>query len=390
MKNTKKIIYLLTIASLVQIIFGHHAILPTYLKVILGGCDMIALFYAIEDLDKWGGKTYIKNMLFMMIAYISVLLIRAMLSPQLSYTTYLFSPFYTFAAAVPLFTIMVGPNFRLRPFVVCCALAMLANVLWFRNVGLSYFIIALFFPYLKNVKWYLVIIIFALAVDLMYALDLLGYNENPRSYIVEGVCCVALIFFVWFRNSEKMSKYAQYVLFTLGVAVVYGFLSGKYSFFEIMSQESSNEKMALDTRSFLYYEVFDNMRTLDDWLFGKGIGGGYVSDYFGTTVSNARGTVEVNVLNTFLHGGLVLLLIHLTIMITAVFNCFKKANNRFCRACGFIVSIFFFNVFIVDYPSRISLVQIIPWICCGFCLSDYWLSKSDSEINKIIVNQIKL
>ena len=78
------------------------------------------------------------------------------------------------------------------------------------------------------------------------------------------------------------------------------------SVFQIVLGEDTNGYSQLnpyaDTRTFLYYEVFQDLKLNQAFIFGKGMNAGYASDAFQTL---SRQVVEVGFLQILLKTGIV-------------------------------------------------------------------------------------
>jgi O-antigen ligase len=93
------------------------------------------------------------------------------------------------------------------------------------------------------------------------------------------------------------------------------------SIFELIMGNSGNEYSQLDptvdTRTFLYYEVFQDLKSNEAFLFGKGLNAGYYSASF---VTYNRPIVEVGFLQIILKMGIVGFLLYVIVILRALFR----------------------------------------------------------------------
>ena len=88
------------------------------------------------------------------------------------------------------------------------------------------------------------------------------------------------------------------------------------SVFQIVLGEDNNSYSQLnpyaDTRTFLYYEVFQDLQANQAFIFGKGMNAGYASDSFQTF---SRQVVEVGFLQMLLKTGIIGCLLYFAIIL---------------------------------------------------------------------------
>ena len=154
------------------------------------------------------------------------------------------------------------------------------------------------------------------------------------------------------------------------------------SMFQIISSNVEDEEMNVDTRTFLYIEIAEDLTKNESWLLGKGAYSHYYSNYFSQNVEGGdnedRLMCEVPFLLLLLRSGLLYVIIYFCIIIIAVFKAIKSRNN-FVKSLGVIMIGWYFNSFIGDI-SGCRLQHLALFLLLGVCLSPMWREKNNSEL----------
>lgn len=134
-----------------------------------------------------------------------------------------------------------------------------------------------------------------------------------------------------------------------------------------------------DTRTFLYYEVFQDMKSNNAFVFGKGLNAGYYSESFRTY---SRPIVEVCFLQLLLKTGIVGVLLYLTVILIALFKALKRAQNLFIKSLGILLASYIIMMFIENQVAY-NLLNVVIWIVVGMCHSEELLNMNNREIKQL-------
>ena len=158
------------------------------------------------------------------------------------------------------------------------------------------------------------------------------------------------------------------------------------SFFQKITSDVDNEEMSVDTRTFLYVEVAEDLTNSDSWLLGKGAYSHYYSHYFSQNVEGGdneeRLLCEVPFLLLLLRSGLIYVLVYFSLLLIGVFKSLKS-NNKFVQSLGIIILGWYFNSFIGDV-SGCKLQNLALFLLLGVCLSPKWRKMADRRIKKYV------
>ena len=155
--------------------------------------------------------------------------------------------------------------------------------------------------------------------------------------------------------------------------------------FERVLSELTNRELSVDTRTFLYVEVYSDLKEAHSLVTGKGSNGTYYSPYFDETGEDTenRLSVEVGILALLLKGGIISIILYLTLSIAAVYHALFHSNNYIVMSLGFMILLHILILFIANSPDY-SVYNYLIWFFTGVCLSKEIRMLSDTEIKTIL------
>jgi hypothetical protein len=163
-------------------------------------------------------------------------------------------------------------------------------------------------------------------------------------------------------------------------------VNGKDVFKMVLGEDKEQgyrqENLRSDTRTFLYVDVFQDLKINKAYVFGKGINAGYASDDFETF---NRLAVEVGFLQILLKSGIIGFLLYISLIISAIFKALNNSENFFLKylgllLCGYVLMFFLENII------AFNLFNVIVWCVVGMCHSKELRSLNDKEIKDLFMN----
>jgi hypothetical protein len=152
------------------------------------------------------------------------------------------------------------------------------------------------------------------------------------------------------------------------------------SVFQMMSGDDERSYSQLDpyadTRTFLYYEVFLDLKHNDAFLLGKGLNAGYMSESFETY---SRPVVEVAFLQILLKTGIVGCLLYMSVIISAIFKALSSSRNVFLKTLGLLLASYMV-MFFIENQIAYNLLNVVIWIVIGMCHSKALRELTDQEV----------
>ena len=246
----------------------------------------------------------------------------------------------------------------------------------------------LYFPYIKN-KRFLSLIIFGTVLMLI-----LVYINGERALFLSILFSLFSFIGIKYIKSKYILKTSIILIIVISCLILIYGLYYKVSIFEVIKLYFSDDNdIAVDSRTFLYFEFSEDFFRHNSWLFGKGILGSYYSETMDIAMSNGeysdfknRIGIETGFLQYILKGGLLYLISYMLLLIFAIFNAFKYSKNDFLKIAALILAGRFFISTISEYPC-FDLKNIIIWILIGLCINKKTLNLSNKDVKKIIYNE---
>lgn len=193
----------------------------------------------------------------------------------------------------------------------------------------------------------------AAATVLIYVLvGMIYFYKNHKAILIATLLCFFLILHTNNTTIDKIN------------------IAGN---FEIL-----NERLTQDTRSDTEKDFYKDMDQTSI-IFGRGINGTYKSPSVAIIDKLNRTCIETGYLNIILHGGIILLIPYIILLLNSAYKGFLHSNNSLCKVFAFycLYSIFWL------YPGGIlslDIQNLILWIAIAVCQSSKWRKYSENEI----------
>lgn len=188
------------------------------------------------------------------------------------------------------------------------------------------------------------------------------------------------------RVSKKLLYPIVFIILMIPVVSLYLGFKGQ-SVFQVLSGEDARQYSQLDpyadTRTFLYYEVFQDLKMNDAFLLGKGMNAGYYSESF---ESFSRPVVEVGFLQMLLKTGLVGFFLYIIVIISSIVRALGRSNNSFVKSLGVLLASYILMLFIENVIAY-NLLNVIIWIIVGMCNSESLRTMSDRDVTNLFNNK---
>lgn len=188
------------------------------------------------------------------------------------------------------------------------------------------------------------------------------------------------------KINKKLLYVAVFILLAIPAVSLFLGLQGQ-SVFQILSGEESRQYSQLDpyadTRTFLYYEVFQDLKLNNAFLFGKGLNTGYYSESF---EMSSRPVVEVGFLQILLKTGIIGFLLYITVIIASIVTAFRRSNNQFIKSLGLFLATYVLMLFIENIIAY-NLLNVVTWIIVGMCNSESLRGMNNRDITRLLYNK---
>lgn len=220
--------------------------------------------------------------------------------------------------------------------------------------------------------------IFVLSVTIM----IIALSFTNRAGILRIIISASILLAFYLMQSVRISrsliKGFVFAILLIPVVAMYFGLKGDSIFQVILGEDTqpySQMNPYADTRTFLYYEVFQDLKINKALLLGKGLNATYASEAFQTF---GRPMVEVGFLQILLKSGIVGVILYLAVIIRAIYLSLGKSTSIHLKSLGLLLSGYVIMLFIENVIAY-NLLNVLVWIIVGMCYSPKFRALSDVE-----------
>ena len=216
---------------------------------------------------------------------------------------------------------------------------------------------------------------------------ILAYYVSDRTMIIRItlllLSSISLSYYIKY-NSKWIINILFFIFFIPGILLQQSITNNK-SIIKDLVTDINNEEYSTDTRTFLYQEVYLDLKKSSSLMTGKGANGTYFSDYFYQTQedNSNRLSVEVGVLSIMLKSGFIGLILYLLILFSAIYLSFYKSNNYYVTGIGVMLLVYTVILFIENSVGY-TLNNFIIWFFIGIALSKEMRAKSNKEVFNLL------
>jgi hypothetical protein len=358
------------------------------------GSSLIMLFVYITT--KWRVDLKDSKVLILydiIIIYVFICYFRGFLNIYKTFTLkeMLFSP-YAGLSFFPMLFFIVGINRKYFYFVnrfifVYCLVIFVLSLPLIRYFELQYFLlmplfyVIVTFP-MQTPRDRILTFVIAVVVVITSMTNRAGVLRASISYMI-----VILFYLVLkMKVNKKFITVIVFLALTVPFYLIYLGISGKDVFKMVLGENKlegyGQENLRSDTRTFLYVDVFRDLKINQAFTFGKGINAGYASDDFETF---NRVAIEVGFLQILLKSGIIGFLLYSSLIISAIFMALNKSANYFIKYLALLLCGYFFMLFIENIIA-FNLLNVVIWFVVGICHSKELRALNDQEIKELFLN----
>lgn len=182
------------------------------------------------------------------------------------------------------------------------------------------------------------------------------------------------ILIILFNSSHSIKTKFQTIAAVLFISIIafnFFLIYQDKLFIRIASHLNEN------TREIVYDAFFRDM-SIKDLIIGRG----FLGEYYCPGVDPLKDTrflIESGYLQTILKGGIISLVLFLTIALPAIYLGIVRSKNILSKASGTIVLLWLIDMFPWGMPA-INIRYILVWTCIGICYSKAIRNLTDAEI----------
>lgn len=213
---------------------------------------------------------------------------------------------------------------------------------------------------------------------LLYILLALIYGR--RGLVISGLLLIISMLYIRLRSPLITIK-RRTRIYLLGIASVFLFISLGYLVQSTYAFERGFSKAGFEqSRSAVFDDFFEDFRSIDDWIFGRGIEGRV---YRSIKSEGSLDIIEQGYLTIILRGGLLYLIPFVLIFVKGIYLGLFKSNNDLTKSLAIIALLHLALMFYFNLPDY-STYYIFTWIAVVSCFNTKIRNYSDIEIYKMI------
>ena len=130
-----------------------------------------------------------------------------------------------------------------------------------------------------------------------------------------------------------------------------------------------------DTRSGVEEGFYADMKTTNDWLFGRG----WFGQYYDPIFKEYRSGIETGYLTLILRGGLLYTILYIGILIISFINGYFRSKNLFCKSFAIICLIQIISLYPFGWPE-FNFTHFFIWLGVWVSNSAYYRKMNDKQI----------
>ena len=323
------------------------------------------LFGMFTAQDYWGWKVLLLSHLFTIVIPLAIII---GVQFDLFLKIFRFVSFVVFPIGLLLVPYALMDDAQLVPRLV-------APVMLFMLVG--------FYISPRWCAFFLLIGFASIAIDFSYRTNLIRFTISA-SLLAILIFRVKGVFRIW-QGIVLGLFLLPLVLLALGITDQFNIFRDNAIYFDVVSRKDKVVEvmdMNVDTRTFLYVEVFNSMlRRGSSFLIGEGGAAGYDTDAFLDADLNGQGrhAAEVGFLNILLHQGIVGVALYGAILVVSCVTAMRSSNNALCKVLGLFLMTRWVLLFVEDMP-QFDVINYINWVVVGLCLSSKFRALTDDQL----------
>lgn len=193
--------------------------------------------------------------------------------------------------------------------------------------------------------------------------------------------CILAVFYImsYVKINKRLLNFIIFCVLMIPVVSLYLGIQGESVFQIILGGDNTDYSQLnpyADTRTFLYFEVFQDLSYNNAFVFGKGIGSGYMSEAFETY---SRSMAEVGFLQILLKTGILGVILYISVIVSAIYKALGRSKSVFLKSLGLLLTSYIILIFIENVIAY-NLLNVIIWIVVGMCHSPTLRNLKDDEL----------
>jgi len=196
-----------------------------------------------------------------------------------------------------------------------------------------------------------------------------------RGGLAMSVLYIVLAWIMYSFHDKSVSKIKLIVMAILVVAIVFVLFNNMSdTFFATLT-----ERGMVNSREGVEESFYNDMNTIQDWIFGRG----WFGQYWEPVFSKYRSSIETGYLALILRGGFLYLIPYVAILFLSFYNGYFRSHNLFCKSFAILCLMQIISLYPYGWPA-FNFFHFFLWIGVLICNNRYYKNMSDSMIKSTI------
>lgn len=218
----------------------------------------------------------------------------------------------------------------------------------------------------KQWNWFLIAYVGSLLIQAFMA---------RRGGLAISLLYLVLAWGMYSFNDKKVSKVKMILMAAAVIGICFVlFTNMSDSFFSALTQRGDE-----DTRSGVEESFYADMKSLSDWIFGRG----WFGQYYEALTGYSRSSIETGFLALILRGGYVYLIPYVVCLLLSFYNGYFRSRNLFCKSFAIMCLMQLLSLYPFGWPM-FNFFHFIIWIGVWICNNERVRGMNDQQIIKIM------
>ena len=193
---------------------------------------------------------------------------------------------------------------------------------------------------------------------------------------------IAALYF--YAKYQKTGLWKRVILIIVFLGGSFAFISNYMGSTFALLEERAMENTRKSVEEYMIKDVFENT---DDWIWGRGMGGTYISPLYPERTSPPRrSSMETGYLYIILQGGVISLILYLMLLVPAAIKGWFRSKNLLTKAFAAYIFISILELYPFGIPA-FSMHFLMIWIGVAMCSSKYMRNLTNEQIKQLLFNK---
>lgn len=200
-----------------------------------------------------------------------------------------------------------------------------------------------------------------------------------RGGLATSLLYLALAWLMYSFFDKRTSKFSMILVAIVTVGLGYMLFTGMSDTLFATLLDRGME----DSRSGVEESFYADMKSINDWMFGRG----WFGQYYEALQGNYRSSIETGYLALILRGGFLYLIPYVLTLALTFVNGLFRSRNLFCKSFAIMALMQIVSLYPSGWPA-FNFFHFILWVGVWVCNSTSFRKLSDNQVNELYFARI--